>query len=103
MAAKQESNYNTQQAGTVKHCQRFLPICRAKSENKVKKCRPRSVSGTRVRSVLLTGYPALEALSSAKNPPAAGVLPAGVYRPFPPPACLCYHGTKSAKERGLET
>lgn len=103
MAAKQESNYNTQQAGTVKRCQRFLPICRTKSENKVKKCRPRSVSGTRVPSVLLTGYPAPEALSSAKNPPAAGVLPAGVYRSFPPPACLCYHGTKSAKERGLKT
>lgn len=103
MAAKQESNYNTQQAGTVKRCQRFLPICQAKSENKVKKCRPRSVSGARVPSVLLTGYPAPEALSSAKNPPAAGVLPAGVYRSFPPPACLCYHGTESAKERGLET
>ena len=49
MAAKQENNYNTQQAGAVKRCQRFLPICRAKSENKVKKCRPRSVSGTRAR------------------------------------------------------
>lgn len=32
-------------------------------------------SGTRVPSVLLTEYPALEALSSAKNPPAAGVVP----------------------------
>lgn len=103
MAAKQESNYNTQQAGTVKRCQRFLPICRAKSENKVKKCRPRSVSGTRVPSVLLTGYPAPEALSSAKNPPAASVLPAGVYRSFPPPACLCYIGCDPQKERGLET
>lgn len=75
MAAKQESNYNTQQAGTVKRCHRFLPICRTKSENKVKKCRLRRVPGTRVPSVLLTGYPAPEALSSAKNPPAAGVGP----------------------------
>ena len=32
-------------------------------------------TGTSVPSVLLTEYPAPEALSSAKNPPAAGVLP----------------------------
>ena len=51
-----------------------------------------------VPSVLLTEYPAPEALSSAKNPPAAGVLPAGVYRSFAPAAFLCYHGTESAKK-----
>lgn len=45
MAAKQESNYNTQQVDIVKCRRAFLPICQGKSENKVKKCRPRSVSG----------------------------------------------------------
>ena len=72
MAAKQESHYSIKPVDIVKRRRRFLPICREKSESKVKKCRLRRVPGTRVPSVLLTGYPAPEALSSAKNPPAAG-------------------------------